>query len=214
MNRYALRKVMLGLTGVCLLLSSCQKEVLVPEPDEATPEVQKPGPGKEYEKTESPADFPFRVFSLLRAEEGDKNLFISPWSLSAALSMTYNGADGTTKTGMRGALGLNLPTDEEINQAYKDLSDKLLKADDKVTFTSANSIWYTDKAKLQAPFLQQNSTYFNATIQALNFSSTTAKNTINDWAGEKTKGKIQNVVPAIEPEDRLFLINAIYFKGS
>ncbi|CAN5258511.1 hypothetical protein BH20GEM2_BH20GEM2_12350 [soil metagenome] len=38
-------------------------------------------------------------------------------------------------------------------------------------------------------------------------------NVINDWVKESTDGKIESVLDRIEPDDVMYLINAIYFKG-
>jgi serine protease inhibitor len=41
-----------------------------------------------------------------------------------------------------------------------------------------------------------------------------AKDTINAWVAKNTANKIPQIVDSISPEDVLYLINAIYFKGS
>ena len=46
--------------------------------------------------------FALDLYARLRGEEG--NLFLSPFSLSTALAMTYAGADGETGTQIYGAL--------------------------------------------------------------------------------------------------------------
>jgi serpin B len=131
-----------------------------------------------------------------------------------ALTMTYNGADGATKEAMRETLGFEPASDEEINQSFKSLSELLKGIDKKVVFTSANSLWYRKDLQLQAPFLKANQTYFDATVQGLDFSSPAAKDEINNWVKNKTNGKIENIVKKVSPSHVLFLINAIYFKGT
>ena len=52
-------------------------------------------------------------------------------------------------------------------------------------------------------------------MQALDFSSASASQTINAWVNNKTRGRIEDIVPAnIPAETIMYLINAIYFKGS
>ena len=41
--------------------------------------------------------FAFDIFKTLNSEDADKNIFISPLSISTALTMAYNGAEGETK---------------------------------------------------------------------------------------------------------------------
>ena len=45
-------------------------------------------------------EFAFDIFKQLNKEDEHKSVFISPLSISIALSMTYQGAKGTTKDGM------------------------------------------------------------------------------------------------------------------
>ena len=49
---------------------------------------------------------------------------------------------------------------------------------------------------------------------ALDFSDPNAKNIINAWVSENTNGKIEEIVDEINPLTVMFLINAIYFKGT
>lgn len=174
----------------------------------------RPLTAQEEKTVASSNDFAFRAFAQLSEAEGPENVFISPLSISMALGMAYNGADGETKEAMRKALGFTLPTDEEINKSFKDL-DALLKGIDKdVVFTSANSLWHSNLVKLQAPFVQTNKTYFDATVQGFDFASPAAVNEINSWVKRKTNNKIDKILDQIKEDEKLFLINAIYFKGT
>ncbi|WP_114783867.1 serpin family protein [Botryobacter ruber] len=197
-----------GLAGAVLLLSACQKEIT-----DSTPDVR-PVTAQEATAIKSSNNFAFRAFASISEDEGTKNVFISPLSISMALGMAYNGADGATKEAMRKTLALELPTDNDINQAYKSLSELLPALDKKVQFRSANSLWYRNTYQLQAPFVKTNQTYFDATVQGLNFDSPAAKDQINSWVQNKTNDKIDKIVEEIRPEHVLFLVNAIYFKGT
>lgn len=169
---------------------------------------------QEQKTVSSSNDFAFRSFmELSKAEEGE-NVFISPFSISMALAMTYNGADGETKEAIRQALGLELNSDEEINQSFKDLAALLQGIDKKVIFTSANSLWHSNQVRLQAPFIETNKTYFDATVQGLDFTSPASVGQINNWVKNKTNNKIDKIIDEIKRDQVLFLINAIYFKGT
>ncbi|WP_299709236.1 serpin family protein [uncultured Pontibacter sp.] len=200
------------LSGIALvamsLLTSCQKEMADNSPN------TRPLTAQEEKTVASSNDFAFRSFAQLSETEGPKNVFISPLSISMSLGMAYNGADGETKEAMRQALGFTLPSDEEINKSFKDLDVLLKGIDRKVVFTSANSLWHSKEYKLQAPFIKTNQTYFDATVQGLDFSSPAAKDQINNWVKSKTNGKIEKIVDEVRREHILFLINAIYFKGT
>jgi serpin B len=64
-------------------------------------------------------------------------------------------------------------------------------------------------------FLSACRTYFDADITEINFGDPAAGPTINAWVDDKTNGKIKKIVPDVIPEDIvMYLINAIYFKGT
>jgi serine protease inhibitor len=106
---------------------------------------------------ESDNEFGLKLFRQISAAQGDSNVFISPLSVSMALGMTLNGADGTTQEAMAQTLELSELTQEEINQSYRHLIDLLTGLDPKVQFDIANSIWYKhpDFAEPEADFLQR-----------------------------------------------------------
>ena len=159
------------------------------------------------------------AFSLFRAVAGqsssDANLFISPLSVGMALGMTYNGAAGTTQAAMQTALGLDGMSLGEVNQAYRGVIDLLRGLDPSVDFTLANSIWYRQDFAFEQAFLDTCHVYFDAAVRGLDFSSPAAAPTINRWVNDQTRGKITSIVPDPIPGDLvMYLINAVYFKGS
>jgi serpin B len=204
----------LSLSGIALvtmsLLSGCQKETM----DVAESPQLRPLTAPEEVIVAGANEFAFQSFAELRKEDGAENIFISPLSISMALGMTYNGAEAETKDAMRQTLGFGPTVDEEINKSFKSLDVLLKGIDKKVQFTSANSLWHNNQYKLQAPFVSTNQTYFDATVKGLDFTSAAAKEEINNWVRNKTNGKIEKIVEEIRREHVLFLVNAIYFKGT
>jgi serpin B len=155
--------------------------------------------------------FTFNLFRQIPNSPG-KNVMVSPLSISLALSMALNGADGTTKTDMVNALGLSGLSVDEINQVYLDLVTALKKADPKVVLNIANSIWIRNDFTVLDPFITTNQKYFDARVERLDFNSA-ALNTINSWVNQKTSSKIPKILDNISPYEIMFLINAIYFNG-
>ncbi len=158
--------------------------------------------------------FGFRLLRELAGAAPAENLLISPASLSAALSMTYNGAAGETAQAMAEALCLEGLSLDEINRAHAALWAALASADPQVTFEAANSLW----ARLGIPFLpdfmQRNREFYGAEVANLDFSDPQASDIINAWVNNQTHGKISGIVePPIHRLTILFLINALYFKG-
>jgi serine protease inhibitor len=159
-------------------------------------------------------DFGFDLFRQINISESEnKNIFISPLSVSLALAMAYNGAGGETRTEMQNALRFPDFSPGEINDYFKLISTTLTGLDPTVAFNIANSIWYRKEFSVLPSFLQVNRDYFNAEVQSLDFSDPAALNTINGWVADKTHDKIKKVLDNITGDQVMFLINAIYFKG-
>ena len=169
---------------------------------------------KKAEKVARDNAFTFDLFRAVRKHSTDANVFISPLSVSMALNMTLNGAVGATADEMRTALRESGYSTADINAYSRELREALLRADPKTTIAIANSIWYCQGATVKAPFIEANRTYYDAEVQALDFSSPTAVGTINGWCAQKTNNKIKEIVKRVDPTTFMYLINAVYFKGT
>ena len=169
----------------------------------------------EQELIQSDNAFGLKLFREIHAqEESGENLFISPLSVAMALGMTYNGAAGTTYEAMQETLELQGLSLQEVNESYRSLIDLLRGLDSSVEFELANSIWYRQGYPVEPEFLDLNRDYFDAEVTPLDFSNPNAKATINGWVDERTRGRIEEIIERIDPSSVMFLINAIYFKGS
>lgn len=159
--------------------------------------------------------FGVKILREVNKSEIDSNVFISPLSISYALGMTLNGAAGATHDSIAQTLELLGLTDDEINRNYKSLMELLTNLDPAVIFQIANSIWYRDNLQVEQSFIDVNKQYFDAEVAKLNFSDPNAAKIINSWVERKTNGKIKEIVPdPIPPLAVMYLINAIYFKGT
>ena len=197
-------------SGIVLL--SCSKNDN-PDPGPTTPQpIELKEAGEQV--VESSNEFGLDIFRLLLNDEPEeKNIFISPVSISLALAMTWNGANNATEDSMANALRLDQYTAEEINETFRDLMAGLTTVDEKVLLEIANSIWYRQGFSVEPDFLNINSTYYNAEVAALDFNSPEAVDIINSWVSDQTHEKIQTVLDQIDPQAVMFLINALYFKG-
>ncbi|MEA1875674.1 MAG: serpin family protein [Bacteroidota bacterium] len=172
-------------------------------------------PLKTQELINSDNAFGLNLFqAVLEGEEAEKNVMISPLSISLALSMTYNGAEGDTKIAMEQVMEMTGLSLDEINDLNKQLVDALLAHDPQVILEIANSIWYRDGFSVKSDFIDRNQTYYDAVVRAMNFSDPKTIDIINDWVSENTHGKIDEIVDEITADSFMFLINAIYFKGA
>ena len=163
---------------------------------------------------EADVKFGLKLFRDIVQAEQDRNIFISPLSVSMALGMAYNGSAGSTQEAMRNTLEYGDLTSDEINASFQSLIALLSQLDPRVQFQIANSIWYRLDFPVSQDFIDVNQTYFDAEVRELDFSAPEAPGIINAWVDEKTHGKIREIIDSIDPLTMLYLINAIYFKGA
>jgi len=102
----------------------------------------------------------------------------------------------------------------EVNGAYKSLVSQILEADPKVKLALANAVFYRKGFVAKPTFLSIMTNDFAAKTEGLDFSAPSALQTINKWASDNTYGKIPKVLDEISPDMVMFLMNALYFKGS
>ncbi len=202
-----MKKILIvALMSVIIIVTGCDKEDI--------PELGNL-PQKTKALIDSDNDFGFDLFQRVIADaKPDENLCVSPLSISLALAMTYNGAAGETGIAMEETLKLAGFTRDEINKLYRDLTLALVSDDPKVNLGIANSIWYRNDFHILEDFVLRNEAYYNAQVQSLDFADPGAKDVINDWVSDQTHKKIESIVDQISPQSFMFLINAIYFKGT
>ena len=161
--------------------------------------------------------FAFDLYHRLRIEPG--NLFVSPYSLSTALALTYAGARGDTATQMADVLGF--PADPApVAAAVGDLQRQLGQTADAqgVQLSVANALWAQQDKTFLPAFLGAAQNAFEANVAQVDFmaEAETARNQINQWVAQQTQDKIQEILPSgsVDALTRLVLANAIYFKGA
>jgi serine protease inhibitor len=158
--------------------------------------------------------FAFDIFKKTLENSGEsENLIISPLSISCALSMTLNGANGTTLNAMSEALRVNGLTPEILNKSYKDLSKALLSVDKRVLISIANSVWSEKNFEVKIPFKNILIDYYSAESKSFDITDQYAYKEINSWIEDKTNGLIKNMLSGLDANTVMLLVNAIYFKG-
>jgi serine protease inhibitor len=169
----------------------------------------------EKEVVSSANSFGLKLLSKLsELEDENDNIFISPLSISMALGMVLHGARGESQQEMKEVLEFHILSIDEINRSYRGLIDLLPYVDPAVGMLIANSVWYRHTFPVLNEFIETNKKYFDAEVQALDFSKPDASRIMNNWVHKKTNGHIDKIVPDdIDPLTVMYLINAMYFKG-
>lgn len=156
--------------------------------------------------------FALEMYDEIKQE--DENTFFSPWSISAALSMTYEGARGETAEEMRAAL--NLPEDNTIRRSSFARLHNLFNLEKEYELETANALWLKEGYEFLEEYLEINRNYYDAKTEELDFSqSEQSADTINEWVEDITRGKIEELITEdqVNPEMALILTNAIYFQS-
>lgn len=195
-----------------LLLSPAGCDLFEPEVEEITrlPRALTAG---EIEVIGASNRFAFDL--LAQTNRAGDNLFLSPLSASMALGMTMNGADGETWNQMRDMLGFENLAEEEINASYKSLLELLVGLDPTVETAIGNSVWTRSGFPVYPDFLNTVREAFGAEAAELDFANASASERINGWVRDATRGRIEAIVPDVIPDEVvMYLLNAIYFKGS
>ena len=145
--------------------------------------------------------------------DATENLMISPISLEVALGMFQNGIEGKTLEKLLKTQGLEDFKVDEVNDYYKTMIAGIAKADDRVTFTSANSLWYHNEYSVTDNFKSAIENNYTAKVASADFSDSKTKDIINSWCSDNTGERIKEMIISLGPDDLFHLLNAVYFKG-
>jgi serpin B len=162
------------------------------------------------------SSFAVGLYSHLKHIDG--NLFFSPFSISAALAMTYAGAHEKTADQMATALHFNQEPDQ-LHLSMRELISRLnaVQKETEVELSVANAIWAQKGYQFLDAFFRVVQQSYRADLNQVDFTTAAdaARQTINRWVEEQTHQKIKDLIPpgVLSALTRLVLVNAIYFKG-
>jgi serpin B len=158
--------------------------------------------------------FAFDFYKEIKGEEG--NLFYSPYSISSALAMTYEGAGGMTKEEMKEVF--YFPEQEQMRNGYASAYNTINKKNKNYSLSTANALWAERTYAFSQDYFSNVEKYYGGRVTNMDFltNSEQSRQTINYWVEEQTNNKIKNLLPvgSIDSSTSLVLTNAIYFKGS
>jgi serpin B len=168
----------------------------------------------EQELINSNNDF---AFNLFRKARGDKSKILSPLSITFALGMLNNGADGQTLKEINQTLGFGEAGADAINAFCQKMLKESNTLDEKTKALIANTIFVNEGCgyRLQEGFVDKVNTYYDAQPQNRDFADGETVDVINQWANDHTEGMIPKVLDetTFNPSAVSYLLNALYFRG-
>ena len=187
--------------------------LIVPE-NETGGNLTTPGNETAAEVTGANNQFAADLYQKYKSKEG--NVFFSPYSISTALAMTYEGAKGQTADEMRTVF--HFPADQaDMRAGYLGVYSKINAEGKNYTLKTANALWAQNDFHFEQSYFDTVGQYYGGHVTNLDFRGDTENSrlTINSWVENQTNNRIKDLIPAgvIAPDTRLVLTNAIYFKG-
>jgi serpin B len=163
--------------------------------------------------------FAFELYSKYKDEYRDDNIFFSPYSISTALAMTYEGARGKTSGEMQSVF--HFPENSDVRRpAFAKIYNEINKKEKGKQYKlhTANALWAQKDCQFLNEYFGTTEKYYRGKVTNLDFRSEPepSRITINNWVEDQTNDKIKDLIPSggICPLTRLVLTNAIYFKGT
>ena len=158
------------------------------------------------------------AFNLFRKARTDESIVLSPLSITYALGLMNNGADGQTQEEINKTLGFGEAGANAINAFCQKLLAESSTLDEKTKSLIANTIFVNEGLgyRLQDDFVKKANDYYNAQPQNRDFNDGETMDVINQWASDHTEGMIPTVLDeySFNPFAVSYLLNAIYFKGA
>ncbi len=157
------------------------------------------------------------LYHQLRQPAG--NIFVSPFSISSGLALTYAGARGATETEIAHTAHFALGQ-TNLHAAFPELFYRLSRLEHgrKLTLVSANGLWRQRGHPFLKPFLDIAAGKYKAELTSVDFlaAPADASSRINSWVAAQTRGKIHAVCDPGQfgTDTSLVLCDAVYFKGN
>jgi serine protease inhibitor len=166
------------------------------------------------EVVEANNEFAFDLYSKIIKKENE-NVFYSPYSIFAALAMTYEGAEGRTAEEMKSVF--HFPEDNILRPNFASVYNNINEENKEYELKTGNALWVQRDFPFLEEYTNRVENYYGGKAAPVDFKNETerSRETINSFIQEQTKDKIKNLIPqgVFDPSTKLVLTNAIYFKG-
>ena len=159
-------------------------------------------------------EFAWRLFQTMQEQQGDTSTVLSPISVTYVLGMLNAGAAGTTRDEITATLGFGSDP-KAVNEYCKKMIEGAPNVDPAATVRIANSINVNSAMGLSLlkQYVNDMNNYYNAQIEALDFTKNSSLEKINKWCSDNTDGMIPSILDELNPNAAMCLLNAIYFNA-
>ncbi|RUS81925.1 hypothetical protein EGW08_010311 [Elysia chlorotica] len=158
------------------------------------------------------------LFKTIFVDKSKENVFISPFSIAAAVAMTGLGAAADTAQGIVKALRWQPDEGNKMHEQFQVYLSSLKTKNDKYSLSLANRIYSQQNFKILQEFRESTAKYYLAEPVNADFvnASEAECTKINTWVSEQTEDKIKDLIPpgVLDALTRMVIVNAIYFKGN
>lgn len=197
-----------------LALNKKHQDLEIINPDGSKPDSTKNKPvgeGQEY-LAEANNAFAFDLYSTIDTD--NSNLFFSPYSISSALAMVYEGAKEKTAEEIKKVF--YFPEISKLRAGYKQIYEDINKANKDYELNTGNAIWPDNDFAIKPAYISTIKNNYGGQATVLDYSNPIeSANAIDSYIRQQTKDKIKDLVTpdAINSATKLILTNAIYFKA-
>lgn len=157
--------------------------------------------------------FAFDVFSKL-IKKGE-NTFFSPFSISSAFGMVYEGANDKTADEIQSVF--HFPKDiSTLRSSFSSINNEINTPNSDYQLSIANALWAQKDYKFLDEYFSAVEKYYSGKATNVDFKNAgeNARLTINTWVANKTNNKIKDILSKpLDTMTKLVLTNAIYFNG-
>lgn len=202
--------------GIALLMVATAAAVYFLFPDQP-PETDDTGSTQSgiQQVVDANNKFAFDFYSeISKEEEGD--IFYSPYSISAALAIAYEGAKGQTADEMKSVF--HFPESHILRPNFAAIYNEINKKGKEYKLSTGNALWAQQDYQFLSDYLSKVEKYYGGKAANLDFvgESEKSRQTINSFIEQQTNDKIKDLIPqgVLTENTRLVLTNAIYFKGT
>lgn len=209
--------VFLSLVTIGSLLACNHRTTPTAPANVTTEEVPAPSGAPDTTLIQGNNQFALELYSYIRSD--DQNVFFSPYSISAALAMTYAGARGESEKQMSKVLHFEADQ-KNFHPKYHGLLQYIegLNQGENLELSTANAMFAQKEYIFLDSYFDLVKSNYGAGLQMLDFKNELEKSrlTINEWVATRTKNRIQNLIVEgmINEMARLVLVNAIYFNAT